>query len=457
MTKCAEHPQSDSIGKCVECGREICTLCLTATKYKIKASQNVVLATLIALADKLYCPFCIDKLLQKPIDIKCPVCGSQTAIRPAKKGPNIGKKFYVCVKYPKCKGKTAIEESIAVPKAISDDEYDSSISDDYFLDFNNDLRHKENETLLETKPDVPSVTGDQHKEIDPRLAELATLISSLVKGIAGEGNKPAKNRQCNEKTGLNFSTPLPSMPSFHASLKAKGNGKKKALSVLGGVLIGFMFFVIVIAVMSAFVPSVRIEILNLCAQIGLGDKLALNPNAESYFNQTWEGRTINLPANGVSTLHYTMNGLNVYETSPNGQNVVISNHNNTHNPTMAELKTFLSEDKTEDIVYSNPSFTCANFAVVLHDNAEAKGIRCAFVSINFAGSPSGHALDAFQTTDYGLVFVDNTGTTSGDGKDRFDKINIGYEISAVSVFRTDYFYHFSMPSEESITSSTIYW
>lgn len=68
MAKCVEHPQNDSIGKCSDCGKEICSVCLTATTDKIKASKNVVLATMTALADKLYCPSCIDKLIQKAIE-----------------------------------------------------------------------------------------------------------------------------------------------------------------------------------------------------------------------------------------------------------------------------------------------------------------------------------------------------------------------------------------------------
>ena len=66
--KCAEHPQNNAIGKCTDCGKEICNVCLTATSFKIKASQNVVLAALTALADKLYCPSCIDKLINKTIE-----------------------------------------------------------------------------------------------------------------------------------------------------------------------------------------------------------------------------------------------------------------------------------------------------------------------------------------------------------------------------------------------------
>jgi len=41
-------------------------------------------------------------------DIKCPKCSSETFIRASKKGPNVGQSFYVCARYPECKGKVAI-------------------------------------------------------------------------------------------------------------------------------------------------------------------------------------------------------------------------------------------------------------------------------------------------------------------------------------------------------------
>lgn len=43
-------------------------------------------------------------------DIKCPKCGSEMVVRTAKKGPNAGRKFYVCSNHPECKGKVAIRE-----------------------------------------------------------------------------------------------------------------------------------------------------------------------------------------------------------------------------------------------------------------------------------------------------------------------------------------------------------
>ena len=40
-------------------------------------------------------------------DIKCPKCSSETFIRTSKKGPNVGHSFYVCTRYPECKGRVA--------------------------------------------------------------------------------------------------------------------------------------------------------------------------------------------------------------------------------------------------------------------------------------------------------------------------------------------------------------
>jgi tetratricopeptide (TPR) repeat protein len=44
-------------------------------------------------------------------DVKCPVCGSKTTLRTSKKGPNIGKQFIVCERYPECKFKVRYAEA----------------------------------------------------------------------------------------------------------------------------------------------------------------------------------------------------------------------------------------------------------------------------------------------------------------------------------------------------------
>jgi hypothetical protein len=83
----------------------------------------------------------------------------------------------------------------------------------------------------------------------------------------------------------------------------------------------------------------------------------------------------------------------------------------------AELEAFLAADHTEDRAYDYPNYTCLDFAVDLHNRAEAGGIRCGVVAVGFAGQEDGHAFDAFLTTDMGVVYVDCTGINASERQD----------------------------------------
>ncbi|MFO8143386.1 MAG: hypothetical protein R6T78_01735 [Dehalococcoidales bacterium] len=73
----------------------------------------------------------------------------------------------------------------------------------------------------------------------------------------------------------------------------------------------------------------------------------------------------------------------------------------------AELKTFLEQDNTDRSKYVEGIFDCSGFAITLRDNATSYGIRCAYVEVEFLVG-QGHALNAFETTDHGTVYVDST-------------------------------------------------
>jgi len=123
-----------------------------------------------------------------------------------------------------------------------------------------------------------------------------------------------------------------------------------------------------------------------------------------------------------------------------GNFIVLVNNENAVNPSYSQLVSFLQQDKTDEFPYtysivspgtyygtaeshvdlkhiqdiidgtvqpSNPD-VCCDFAERLHNDAEMAGIRCAYVSITLAGT-TGHACNAFQTTDRGLVYIDDTG------------------------------------------------
>src|SRR5271157_445159 len=74
-----------------------------------------------------------------------------------------------------------------------------------------------------------------------------------------------------------------------------------------------------------------------------------------------------------------------------------------------ELISFIDNDNTVEAVYDMPNYTCGDFAAHLYDDAEAQGIKSGIVSIGFQGEATGHAINAFPTTDKGIVFVDCTG------------------------------------------------
>lgn len=99
----------------------------------------------------------------------------------------------------------------------------------------------------------------------------------------------------------------------------------------------------------------------------------------------------------------------------------LNNTTTANNPSWQQLISFLLADPTDDRYYS-ANFDCVDFAEMLHNNAEAAGIKAAFVAVSFDNDPVGHTLNAFKTTDKGLVYVDSTGGEEFDASLEWDKI-----------------------------------
>ena len=138
---------------------------------------------------------------------------------------------------------------------------------------------------------------------------------------------------------------------------------------------------------------------------------------------------------------YVSCGVDCYYVGADGHLVVLVNNPDAKNPTWKELKSFLAVDHTDNLSYVDGSFTCGDFAEVLHNNAEKAGIRAAWVAIDFSSGGVGHANNAFNTTDEGLVYIDDTGIqdtaqikNSGCFRDRRGTVLIGREYTAESIF-----------------------
>lgn len=112
-------------------------------------------------------------------------------------------------------------------------------------------------------------------------------------------------------------------------------------------------------------------------------------------------------------------------------------------PTWAELKEFLENDETDKGIYRPGEYDCTGFALALRDRARQAGIRAAFVEIGFYEG-SGHAVNAFQTTDKGLVYIDSSGKAEPGDYDTVGYIETGkvygrIDISEAEGFTYDYY------------------
>jgi hypothetical protein len=119
--------------------------------------------------------------------------------------------------------------------------------------------------------------------------------------------------------------------------------------------------------------------------------------------------------NSLQQLSYaqsTLSGLGITVHAPtsvwtlNNQQWNHTNNPSAVNTTWSNLSSFITQDTTDRHVYNINTYNCVNYAVDIYNHAETAGINTARVSIYFKGESVGHALNAFITSDYGMVFID---------------------------------------------------
>ena len=138
------------------------------------------------------------------------------------------------------------------------------------------------------------------------------------------------------------------------------------------------------------------------------------------------------------------------------------------NPTWAELKSFLANDDTDRHPYIIDVYDCSQFSRDIHNNAEAAGIRSAVVHVDWTDDTAGHALNAFITTDYGLVYVDATGSPDTVARIEQDESYRALDSREIVIgnIREDWYWnslwhYYYIPSdsggEAEVRSIIIYW
>lgn len=176
------------------------------------------------------------------------------------------------------------------------------------------------------------------------------------------------------------------------------------------------------------------------------------------------------PASGYTFDHWSG------DASGTSLNIAITMDSNMHvtayfeeispvllNPSWEELKDFLYEDDTDDMEYVYPTTICYHFAQRLQKNAKAAGWRCAIVEVRLEGYPdwydygipssTGHALNAFETTDKGLVYIDCTAAPGYSGNaDKIVDVKVGEQYMPESIFPSYFQYWESMGTVVEIES-----
>jgi len=136
-------------------------------------------------------------------------------------------------------------------------------------------------------------------------------------------------------------------------------------------------------------------------------------------------------------INFTQREINYVSHISDTGRVTILNNPDAKDVSYNELLKFLMEDQTDKLEYVEGVFSCPDFAEILQHNAEKKGINCGWVYVNVM-EVTDHSLNAFMTTDKGLIFVDVSGVVAGIthpyNMDKTVILNKGSGYCAVSLF-----------------------
>lgn len=130
--------------------------------------------------------------------------------------------------------------------------------------------------------------------------------------------------------------------------------------------------------------------------------------------------------------HVEANGKVTMVCCADRSRMTLYNSNEATNPTYADLIKAVVLDQTDTKIYKTNKFDCVDYAKLLHNNMEEKGIRSGVVIITYKDTKQGHVCNVFQTSDKGLVYIDNTGSEGKCGKDRFSFPAVGSKYKFVS-------------------------
>ena len=179
----------------------------------------------------------------------------------------------------------------------------------------------------------------------------------------------------------------------------RGACKPKPLLSNSRKLLGSLGFVIVLGSAVAGFTGVTTFSEQKAATLGLPGALSQDASYEKPSIEKLDGNRV----------HVYFGTPPPYARTPGGNDrIQLVNRKNAADQTWEQLKLFLLMDKTDQKDYDSLSYPCGAYAEEVHNNAEAAGIKAAWVAVEFEGDSIRHALNVFRTTDRGLVWIDCT-------------------------------------------------
>jgi hypothetical protein len=155
-----------------------------------------------------------------------------------------------------------------------------------------------------------------------------------------------------------------------------------------------------------------------------------------------------------------------------GKPIALVNNVASRDVSYAELLEFIKMDQTDKHEYNNTSWMCGEYTETLHNNAENHAIRSAWVYISLQDDKNKsksnyHSCNAFNTTDNGVVFIEQTNSPDTFGRDSIvQSMSIGDEYIVFLIEPENYVNQttgnttdeiVSFGSEGMIEDYTVYW
>jgi hypothetical protein len=184
------------------------------------------------------------------------------------------------------------------------------------------------------------------------------------------------------------------------------------------------------------------------------DTISYNNTTKTIQNQIINTASTLSNFTSPSDSNYTFNpeSGDTYYIGADGHKINLVHNSKTINPTYDQMVSFICQDTTNERPYIPESYTCGDFAETVQNNAENAGYKCAWISIDLQGG-EGHACNAFNTSDRGVVFVDCTGGGISDS-DAIVYVNDGSPYTPKPISGSSNIIYSSMGT---VKDYTIFW